>query len=250
MEYDKSIFRNNICFLRHKSGLSQAKFGEKIGISQHLVSVYENGYDPNPTVNTLISLSKYANTSIEALLTLNLEDNVFNFGTRRSNASKFEYSHFEGMTYNMYFLQERKPSQFYHGFLSLDKNFDEEHSFLHGTVTTAHIYDCKMVIEENNTVYLYGTEINMPRRFHIGLYYPDFREEVKYRAGLGILTRIDRRKYFVGMKVAISVNELDTNDVKISEGLIQFLTEGERNGQLSINRDKDDEFREWVQGLY
>lgn len=250
MEYNKKVFQKNVCFLRHKSGLSQAKFGEEIGISQHLVSVYENGDNPNPTMETLISLSKYANTSIEALLTLNLEDNVFNYGTRRTSAADFEYSHFEGMTYYVYYLQERLPVQFYRGFLSLDEKYDREHLFLHGTVTTGHTYDCKMVIEGNNTVYLYGTEINLPRRFHISLYFPDFREEIKYRAGLGILTRIDRRKHFVGMRVALSVDALDIDDVEISNRLKLFLAEGEGNGQLSINRDKDDEFREWVQRLY
>lgn len=250
MEYNKKVFQHNVHVLRQKSGLSQAKFGEKIGISQHLVSVYENGGDPNPTLETLISLSKYANTSIEALLTLNLEGNIFNYGTRRTSAGDFEFSHFEGMTYNVYYLQERLPEQFYHGFLSLDDKFDKEHLFLHGTVTTGHTYDCKMVIEGNNTVYLYGTEINLSRRFHIGFYYPDFREAMKYRAGLGILTRIDRRKYFTGMKVALSVDDLDLGDVDICSRLKLFLTEGTENGQLSINRDKDDEFREWVNQLY
>lgn len=249
MEYNKNIFQKNVCFLRKKSGLSQAKFGEIIGISQHLVSVYEKGKNPNPTMETLISLSKYANASIETLLTLNIEDNVFNFGTRKTRAGDFEYSHFEGMTYHVYYLKERLPTQFYCGILSFEKKYDSEHLFLHGTVRTGHRYDCKMVIEGNHTAHIYGTETDLSRRFHIGLYYPDFREEVKYRAGLGVLTRIDCREYFVGMKVAITVDELNIDDVEIRKKLIQFLSEQAQNGQLIISRDKDDEFRDWVKRL-
>ena len=249
MDYDKKIFQKNVRFLRRKSGLSQEKFGELIGVSQHLVSVYEKANDPNPTLDNLISLSIYANTSIEALLTLNLEEDVFNFGTRKPDAGDFEYSHFESMTYHVYYLKERSSHKFYHGFISFDKKYDKEHLFLHGTATTGHTYDCKMVIEGTNTFYIYGTEIDMPRRIHIGMYYPDFREEVKYTGGLGILTRIDSRKYFVGMKVAVTINELDFNSIDVRERLTQFLSQGGERGHLFINRDHDDEFRNWVKEI-
>ena len=249
MNYNKKVFQNNVRLLRRKSGLSQEKFGEIVGISQHLVFVYEKGENPNPTMDNLVSLARYANVSIEALLTLNLEENVFNFGTRRPDASDFEYSHFEEMTYHVYYLSERSSYQFYHGFISFDKEYDKEHLFLHGTATTGHTYDCKMVIEGTHTFYIYGTEIDLPRRIHIGMYYPDFREEVKYLGGLGVLTRIDSRKCFSGMKVAVTVKELDLDCFDVKKQLMQFLSEGAERGRLIINRDQDDEFRNWVREI-
>lgn len=246
MEYIKKVFQSNVKFLRKKSGLSQAKFGEAIGVSQHLVSVYESGDKPNPTLETLIQLSKYANTSIEAILTLNLEDNIFNFGTRKPVADKYAYSHFEGMTYHVYYLSEGNSKEFYHGFIAMDDEYDQEHVFLHGSASTGHNYDCKMVIEGDHSFYIYGTEVMLSRRFHIGMYYPDFRDERKYLAGLGILTRIDSRKNITGVKIAVSSLELDIYDTMVKEKLTHYLSNDNHTNITVINRTIDDDFRSWI----
>lgn len=248
MEYDKKIFQNNMKFLRRKSGLSQTKFAQELGISQKTISMYEDE-NPNPTLNSLLIISRRFNVSIEALLSWDLEEGTFNFGTRKTKAGEFEYSHFEGMTYNVYYCSERSDETFHHGLITFDEEYDKEHLFLHGTTSTGHTYDCKMVIEETHTFYVYGTEIEMPRRFHIGMYYPDFREEMKYFAGIGIVTRIDSRKNITGMRVVLTRSELDVDDRAVEEKLLYFLTSGNNSGDVFVNRDLDDEFREWVRGL-
>ena len=245
MKYDKKIFQENVRTLRKQSNLSQEKFAEAVGISQHSVHVYEKE-NPNPTLDQLMHLAEFGNTTIEALLTQGTDD--FNFGNRKPDAGDFEFSHFEGMTYHVYYLKS-EADQLYHGFIAFDEKYDDEHLFLHGTASTGHIYDCKMVIEGTHTFYIYGIENDLPRRFHLAMYYPDFREEIKYRAGLGILTRIDSRKFFVGMRAAVTDKEIDIEDPILREKLIEFLSIGDDAGFVTVDRNIDNRFRNWVEGL-
>lgn len=153
------------------------------------------------------------------------------------------------MTYHIYYLTESESEPFYHGYLSFDREYGKEHPFLHGVTTTGQTYDCKLVIEGTHTFYIYGTEIDLPRRIHIGLYYPDFREEVKYHAGLGVLTRIDDRKFFTGMKVAVTDIEIDVKNPVISERMEVILSEAVEQGRVILNRQMDVEFKKWVANL-
>ena len=258
MKYDKEIFKRNVQFIRQKNGLSQAKFAEKIGVSQHMISVYEKNDDPNPTLDVLIRMSEYSNTSIEALLTLDLEENLFNYGMRKPSNGAIEYRYFEGMTYYVYYLTENTTEPFYKGHIIMDDKYDSEHFFLHGKAFTGHEYDCKMVIEGTDNFFIYGTEISLPRRFHLQMYYPDFRKEEKYQAGLGILSRLNTKKQIAGMRLAVSSKELDLDDLRIRDELKYYLTSGENPNRLAIgessckivvNHDLDNEFRNWVNGL-
>ena len=81
------------------------------------------------------------------------------------------------------------------------------------------------------------------------LYYPDFREEVKYHAGLGVLTRIDDRKFFTGMKVAVTDVEIDVKNPVISERMEVILSEAVEQGRVILNRQMDVEFKKWVANL-
>lgn len=251
MKYDKKILQNNIRYIRKKSGLSQADFAEEINLSQHMISVYETDSRLNPKLDVLIKLSEHSKTPIEALLTMNLKEkeNVFNHGIRKPNTEEYVYSYFKGMTYYVYYLTESVTDPFYKGFISMDDEYDSEHYFLHGTASTGHIYDCKMVIEGTEIFHIYGTEINLPRRFHLQMHYPDFREENKYQAGLGILSRINSRKQIVGMRLAVSSKELNIKDLRIRDELKYFLTTGEYAGKIAVSHELDDEFREWVNDL-
>ena len=246
MKYNKSFFQKNIKHIRKMSGMTQASFGKELCISQHTISIYENGANPNPTLENLIIISKFSNRSIEDLLTVDLEDDTFNFGTRKPNSSEFEYSHFTGKTYCAYYFTENQSDLFYTGYITFDDEYDNEHLFLHGTAVAGHYYDCKMVIEDSHTFYIYGTERNEPRRFHILMYYPDFRDEQKYHAGLGLLTRIDSEKRLAAMKLAIVDKELDLYDFETEKDLKNFLSCIDEKEIIRISRIKDEEFRNWV----
>lgn len=248
MEFDKKIFQNNVRFIRKDK--SQAAFGESLGISQHTISNYEQGDNPNPTLDNMIRIAQKGKTTVDALLMHDLSDNVFNFGTRKTTAGNYEYSHFEGMTYHVYYPQQSEDDSFYTGFVAFDSEYDKEHLFLHGTVSTGHNYDCKMVIEGTHAFYIYGTEVELPRRFHIAMYYPDFREEIKYRAGLGVLTRVDSREFITAMRVAVTDKDLETDDPEVTEKLKWYLYGKNEEGQVFVNREIDEDFRRWVYGVW
>lgn len=258
MIYNKEIFMKNIKFLRNKADLSQAEFGHMIGVSQHTVSQYESGKKINPSLDTLILISEHTNTSIESLLTIQLEENLYNYGTRKPKNGPAEYSYFEGMTYYVYYLTESITNPFYKGHIIMDDKYDRDHSFLHGKAFTGHEYDCKMVIEGTDNFYIYGTEVNLPRRFHLQMYYPDFRKEDKYQAGLGILSRLNTSKQIAGMRLAVTSKELNLENPYIRNELKGYLTAGENPDRLAagessckiiVNHYLDNQFRNWINSL-
>jgi len=81
-----SIFSDNIRFLRGKKDLSQQGFAEILEISRDRYSKYENGRSEAP-YELLIKISKYYNTSIDLLLTVDVRkyplDNMINLPENR-----------------------------------------------------------------------------------------------------------------------------------------------------------------------
>lgn len=237
----------NIKYLRNKNSLTQKQLSECSGVSQHSISDIETKEDPNPGLQTLSSLSTYFGYSIDSLVNVDLsqETDLFNLGIRKPTSGKKEFAYFEGHKYFVYYLSERPSEKTFSGTIEFDKHFDEEHLFLHGTVTTGHKYDVRMVIEGASSVYLYGTERNIPRRFYMALFFPDFRiDEKEYIGGLGIVNRLDTRKYHTGMKVALSQKE-----IKDEDKLLEFLDVGDSNSRVWVTRDDDLKFRDYVAKL-
>lgn len=238
---------DNIKFLRIKNNLTQKQLSECSGVSQHSISDIEKKEEPNPELQTLIALSNHFGYSIDSMVNTDLskETDLFNLGIRKPTSGQTEFSYFEGHKYFVYFLSERPSEKTFSGTIEFDKHFDEEHLFLHGTVKTGHNYDVRMVIEGTASVYLYGTERHLPRRFYMALFFPDFRnDEKEYIGGLGIVNRLDTRKYHTGMKVALSQKE-----IKDEDKLLEYLDVGESKSRVWVTRDDDLKFRDYVAGL-
>jgi transcriptional regulator with XRE-family HTH domain len=70
MKNFKSDFSNNLYRLRKERGLSQAKLAELSGLSQRVISSYENG-DVKPPIDNIEALAKALNVKIEELLKTN-----------------------------------------------------------------------------------------------------------------------------------------------------------------------------------
>ncbi|MBR6395777.1 MAG: helix-turn-helix transcriptional regulator [Lachnospiraceae bacterium] len=241
-----SILGNNLRFLQEQKNLTQTEMARKTGLSQHIISEIEKKADPNPTLSTLRSISLAFHYSIDTLVNIDLrkEPDLFNLGVRKPTSGEKEFSYFEGNTYHVYYLSDRASERIYSGTIKFNDHFDSEHIFLAGRAYTAHTYDVRMVIEGNGSVYLYGTEENLPRRFYIALYYPDFRrEETQYIGGIGMLNRLDTRKYHKAMKVAVSKKEIKDN-AGLEKRLIFESAE-----TIWISRDQDNNFRDWLREL-
>ncbi len=251
MKYDKSVFRENMKYLRGLTHLGQEKFSEEIGISQRSISAYERD-DPNPTLDSLILISQYCNLTIEELLTQKLSERTFNYGMRKPNAGATEFLPFQGNSYYLYYLSDEHEDDkipFYDGILTFDDHYDEEHLFLHGIAMTGHAYDCKMVIEDHHTFHIYGTCSDLERRFYMVMFYPDFRNRKQYIGGLGTLIRTDSRGFLTGLKIGVSIKKLNLGNEEIRDKLFDFLAERDQPKRLFAKREVDFDFENWIEQM-
>ncbi|RYF61870.1 MAG: XRE family transcriptional regulator, partial [Cytophagaceae bacterium] len=62
-----TLVSNNIKYLRKLNGLTQEQFSQRIGIKRSLLGAYEEAR-ANPNWNTLITIAKLFNTSVDQLL--------------------------------------------------------------------------------------------------------------------------------------------------------------------------------------
>jgi len=69
MEYQNK-FKDNLKELRLEKELGQVELAKAIGVSKGVISLWENGLR-EPNMNSLISLSKFFNISIDELVGLN-----------------------------------------------------------------------------------------------------------------------------------------------------------------------------------
>ena len=60
-------FSENLKELRLEKGIGQVELAEKIGVSKGIISLWENG-KREPTLSSLIALSKFFGVSIDALV--------------------------------------------------------------------------------------------------------------------------------------------------------------------------------------
>ncbi len=82
------VIIKNLKTIREKKGYSQLKVAMHTDLTQNLISYYENG-QYEPSLNTLIKLAKYLNTSVDYLLELTTDDSPTNQRIK-SNLSKKE----------------------------------------------------------------------------------------------------------------------------------------------------------------
>lgn len=196
MKNSKILFDMNLKYLRKCHRLSQAELGSKVGLGQHTISDYERNKNQNPTLSTLLSLSTLFCESVESLLYTDIanERKTFNYGSRRPTSDEADYCFFEGRTFYVYYFPERNQNDLRSGKIVLANKYDKEHAFLSGTIQTYRCYDCKMVIEKEHTLYIYGICKDKERRFHIAMYYPEMVNRIEYIGGISILTRVDSIK--------------------------------------------------------
>jgi len=76
MSYRGDIFLKNIKYLRVTRDLTQLNVQMKTGIDQSMLSKYERG-ETLPTVDTLLILAKFYNTSLDYLMDLTDNPNPY-----------------------------------------------------------------------------------------------------------------------------------------------------------------------------
>ena len=142
-----------------------------------------------------------------------------------------------------YYLKENSTTQVYEGVISFDQVYDRRRRYLHGCADTGHHYDVKLVLEDHDSIFIYGIETDDDRRFHIALHYPTFKSATKYTGGVGILTRLDGDNDFVAQRVVLSEEKimLDGDDVK--KALLKVLVDNESKPRVWVSTRINNAFR-------
>lgn len=246
------VFQRNIQHFLENLGISESKLAAEIGVNQKTISRYVNeGGNPKPDI--LLKLAKKFGCSAEDLWTYdfsNPDPAHPRQYTRKPNVTDKEFSYFEGMHFYLYYLREGTITDVYEGSIQLDKQFDAERLFLHGHASTGHEYDVKLVIEDHDSVFLYGVGDEEERRFYIALHYPDFRNDEDYTKGVGVLTRLDAQKCIVAQRAVLSHEKIDLNDKDVKAHLIKLLSQDNGLTRIWVNMRVDNEFRtgKWLKG--
>ena len=63
----ENLFAENLKTLRAEKGVGQVEFAKAIGVSNGIISLWENG-KREPTLSSLIAIAKYFETSIDSLV--------------------------------------------------------------------------------------------------------------------------------------------------------------------------------------
>lgn len=63
----ENVFKNNLKELRLEKGYGQIELAKKLGVSKGVISLWENGLR-EPTLSSLITISKFFNISIDDLV--------------------------------------------------------------------------------------------------------------------------------------------------------------------------------------
>ncbi len=60
-------FKNNLKFLRQERGIGQVELAKKIGVSNGIISLWENGLR-EPSLASLVSIALFFNVSLDELV--------------------------------------------------------------------------------------------------------------------------------------------------------------------------------------
>lgn len=202
-------FRKNIRTIRLKRGLKQEDMAEGLGI-QPTISKYETGAS-SISLDLAIRYSEFFGISIDNLCShdYSVSDRPHpDLSVRNPNASEDARRLFRDKLLFFYYLSA--SGSINEGFIDLDPEFDMVRRFLHGEAVTKNRYDCKLVIEGKESVYIYGTELSETWRFMIMFPYP--KGYTVYSGGTGILVHKDEGDNLSGQKVVVSEKKLDVNE--------------------------------------
>lgn len=214
--------------------------GDALG-TQSAISKYETGVS-SISLDLAIAYSEFFGVSLDNMCShdYSISDRPHpDLSVRNPNASEDARRLFRDKVLFFYYLSAFGSIN--EGFLDLDPEFDMVRKFLHGEAVTKNRYDCKLVIEGKESVYIYGTELSEAWRFLIMFPYP--KGNTAYTGGTGILVHKDEGDNLSGQKVVISEKKLD-----VIEGTSDYEYVKNRLGvhKASTNRNEDIGARDFV----
>lgn len=250
-----STVAKNIKYFRKEFGLSQESLARKLQYSAMSIRRYENEQSI-PSIEVLLKMADLFGCSVENLMQHDFEiGDPPSPGIRKPIVVESDFYFFEDQKYYIYYLSEKASGKLKDGFLQFAEHYDKRRLFLHGTLNMHHIYDCKLVLEDEDSAYIYGTGTEKDQRVFIVLHFPDFGKgktnnpAIRYRGGIGIVVHKDTHGNQTAQRICLSYKELNDEDMNIRDTLIKFLTGENDIERINVSPQIDSGFCQWVLGF-
>lgn len=258
-EINNELFRfgQNLVFLRKEKEWTQENIAFETGISQSLISEYENNRK-GPTLENALKIALALDVSLGEMVDCDLENSTNKIrnmdaeewkGMRRVNHPRplRRFTHIE--LYMYYYSDTDISKAIRKGKITLKGNFGKHGNFILGKIVTdSQEYSCKLIIEHPKYIYIYGDNRHNPERMFIALHEPRYatRDE-KYRGGIGIAVSEGSSQGLYTQKVILVnpkfITEMDEKHNKEIAKML-YMNMPLKNG-YTLTRDDDREFYEW-----
>ena len=258
-EVNNELFRfgQNLAFLRNEKGWTQETIAGETGISQSLISAYENN-EKRPTLERALKIALALDVSLGDMVDCDLENSTNKIrnmgaeewkGIRRVNHPR-PLRRFTHITLFMYYYSDTdKSKSIRKGTISLPGCYGEHGNFVLGEIVTdSQEYSCKLIIEHPKYVYIYGDNKQNPERMFIALHEPRYaRRDEKYKGGIGIAISEGSSQGLYTQKVLLVNPEFITVvDEKHNKEISDMLyMDTPLNNGYTLTKDDDRKFYEW-----
>lgn len=253
-KYSRELFCKNLIYLRGKK--PQKEVAEALNISASTLSQYENN-KRKPDIDVFISICQYYNVTANTLLGHDLEmhsskctiiDEVLQGNRTLSNPSVLKK--FEKITLYCYYYSGSRINVIREGILKLFSQY-EGREFVAGEFESyGQKYFCKLVVEENDHYYIYGTNMNKPNRMVMAFRDHDFLTNSEpLKSGIGLCLSTSSKGRIISQIVVLSSIRIMENP-SVPEGveaLRRFMDMSHTaNTGYVLSNDMNAELGKWL----
>lgn len=252
--YSRELFCKNLIYLRGKK--SQKEVAGALKISVSALSQYENN-KRKPDIDVLISICQYYNVTANTLLGHDLEIHSSKctiiyevLQGNRTLANPDVLKKFEKTTLYCYYYSGSRVNVIREGVLKLFSQY-EGREFVAGEFESyKQKYFCKLVVEENDHYYVYGTNMNKPDRMVMAFRDHDFLTNSEHlNSGVGLCLSTSSRGRIISQIVVLSSVKIIENP-SIPEGietLRRFMDMSRTtNTGYILSNDMNAELSKWL----
>ena len=238
-----TTFGGNILLLRKRQKLTQAQLAEQSGVPLATIKRFEEGRVNRPNADAINKISTFFCYTSQQLMGHDFSKGEPEPDYEELQGTEQDLRFFEGQTYNLYYLSEKRNAEMKNGKLAFDALYDKKRGILHGKMDMHHNYECTLEAV-GRTLILSGTGVDVRQQIIIALHCPDFGKgkTYKYRGGIGLLTHIDTHKALSAQRICLLSSVMDKKE---KSRIIQALMADNTN-RMTVQISEDSDFSQWI----
>lgn len=238
-----TTFGGNIRLLRKRHNLTQAQLAEQCGVPLATIKRFEKGCVNRPNADAINKLATFFLCTSQQLMEHDFSKGDPERDYEESQGTEQDLRFFEGQTYNLYYLSEKRNAEMKTGELAFDTFYDKKRGVLHGKMEMHHYYECTLEAV-GRTLILSGTGVDARQQIVIALHCPDFGKgkTYKYRGGIGLLIHIDTHKALSAQRICLLSSGMDKREKsRIIEALM-----ADNTYRMTVQISEDSDFSQWI----